>query len=76
MLQWEQYLKCDGLPNPYVCGELNTYLHLWGKTMENTTIEDASARTIEVLNVSSYFNLFTTIIIIYESVIEPTNVFN
>ncbi|KAF2897505.1 hypothetical protein ILUMI_08661 [Ignelater luminosus] len=62
--EWKQFLKCDGLPNPYECGELNTYLHLWEKTMEYTTIENASARTTEVLNVSFHFNLFKIIVII------------
>ncbi|KAF2885426.1 hypothetical protein ILUMI_20706 [Ignelater luminosus] len=48
-LEWEQYLKCDGLPDPYVCGQLNTYLHLWEKVIESTTIDEAATRTPEAL---------------------------
>ncbi|KAJ0182966.1 hypothetical protein K1T71_000942 [Dendrolimus kikuchii] len=28
---WQQYLRCDGLPDPRVATEMNTYIHLWQK---------------------------------------------
>lgn len=42
-------MKCDGLPDPFVCGQMNTYLHLWEHTLESTTIDVAAERSIEVL---------------------------
>ncbi|XP_059046797.1 dynein axonemal intermediate chain 7-like [Achroia grisella] len=27
--EWQQYLRCDGLPDPRVVTQMNTYLHLW-----------------------------------------------
>ncbi|XP_072948688.1 dynein axonemal intermediate chain 7-like [Epargyreus clarus] len=27
--EWAQYLRCDGLPDPRVVTQMNTYLHLW-----------------------------------------------
>ncbi|KAK4878571.1 hypothetical protein RN001_011077 [Aquatica leii] len=46
---WEQYQKCDGLPDPYNCGQMNTYLSVWEDMIEDTTMDDAAVRTIEVL---------------------------
>ncbi|KAB0802587.1 hypothetical protein PPYR_04773 [Photinus pyralis] len=48
-IEWVQYLKCDGLPNPCLCGQMSTYLQLWDETIENTTMEQATSRTSEVL---------------------------
>ncbi|GLV37041.1 uncharacterized protein CBL_02127 [Carabus blaptoides fortunei] len=48
--EWEQYMKCDGLPDPSSCGQMNTYLHLWDKVKEETTIEQASTKSQEVLS--------------------------
>lgn len=47
--EWEQYLKCDGLPNPANCGEMNTFLHLWDLVKEETTMEDAIEKTGQVM---------------------------
>ncbi|KAF2897504.1 hypothetical protein ILUMI_08660, partial [Ignelater luminosus] len=47
--EWEEYLKCDGLPDPYVCGELSTYLHLWDKVIKNMTIDEAAEKMVETL---------------------------
>ncbi|CAK1546457.1 unnamed protein product [Leptosia nina] len=27
--EWQQYLRCDGLPDPRVVTQMNTYIHLW-----------------------------------------------
>ncbi|XP_050685725.1 dynein axonemal intermediate chain 7 isoform X3 [Leptidea sinapis] len=27
--EWQQYIRCDGLPDPRVITQMNTYLHLW-----------------------------------------------
>ncbi|XP_041970540.1 dynein axonemal intermediate chain 7 homolog isoform X2 [Aricia agestis] len=27
--EWQQYLRCDGLPDPRAAAQLNTYLHVW-----------------------------------------------
>ncbi|XP_047513270.1 dynein axonemal intermediate chain 7-like isoform X3 [Pieris napi] len=29
--EWQQYLRCDGLPDPRVVTQMNTYIHLWQK---------------------------------------------
>lgn len=46
--EWRQYLKCDGLPIPVNCPEMNTYLHLWKQEI-NVSMDDAVARTSEVI---------------------------
>nr|XP_026483526.1 protein CASC1-like [Vanessa tameamea] len=35
--EWQQYLRCDGLPDPRVVTQMNTYIHLW---RENETCDD------------------------------------
>ncbi|KAJ8707764.1 hypothetical protein PYW07_011441 [Mythimna separata] len=35
--EWQQYLKCDGLPDPRIITEMNTFLHVW---RENKTVDD------------------------------------
>lgn len=54
LLQWNQYLKCDGLPDPASCPQMNTYLHLWEKKIQETDIEEAAARTREIINVGVF----------------------
>ncbi|CAH0712828.1 unnamed protein product, partial [Brenthis ino] len=27
--EWQQYLRCDGLPDPRVVTQMNTYIHVW-----------------------------------------------
>lgn len=46
-------MKCDGLPDPSICGQMNTYLHLWEKKIETTNMEEASRRTTEVIKVNT-----------------------
>ncbi|CAB3233629.1 unnamed protein product [Arctia plantaginis] len=46
--EWEQHLRCDGLPDPRVVPQIQTYLHLW----EHLTVvnaEELDKRCIEVL---------------------------
>ncbi|XP_068622130.1 dynein axonemal intermediate chain 7 homolog [Battus philenor] len=45
---WQQYLRCDGLPDPRVVTQMNTYLHLWRKE-DVCDDNDLSRRFIEVL---------------------------
>lgn len=51
--QWKKYLECGKLPNPAVCAEMNTYLHLWDIDLDKTKMEDASERTTDALKVLS-----------------------
>ena len=45
-LVWEQYMKCDGLPDPVCVRELNTYFALWkGDTREE--IDAVSYQSID-----------------------------
>ncbi|XP_069357092.1 dynein axonemal intermediate chain 7-like isoform X2 [Maniola hyperantus] len=30
--EWQQYLRCDGLPDPRVVTQMNTYIHVWRET--------------------------------------------
>lgn len=48
-LEWKKYLECGKLPNPAVCAEMNTYLHLWDIDLDKTKMEDASERTTDAL---------------------------
>ena len=51
-LVWEQYMKCDGLPDPVCVRELNTYLCLW-KEDTREEIDTVLERTLEVLPIMS-----------------------
>ncbi|CAH2056125.1 unnamed protein product, partial [Iphiclides podalirius] len=46
--EWQQYLRCDGLPDPRVITQMNTYLHLWRleKICDDNELE---RRYVEVL---------------------------
>lgn len=48
-MEWQLYVDCGRLPNASMCDQMNNYLHIWGKTIENTTIEEASRRTADVV---------------------------
>lgn len=48
-LEWQLYVDCGRLPNPFLCDQMNTYLHLWSLKIQETTIEDASKRTYDVM---------------------------
>lgn len=51
ILEWQNYLRCGQLPNPAICNQMNTYLHLWALDMDNTNIEGVSARTRDAIQV-------------------------
>lgn len=51
--EWQLYVDCGRLPNASVCDQMNNYLHIWEKTIENTTIEEASKRTADVVKLIS-----------------------
>ncbi|XP_043481152.1 dynein axonemal intermediate chain 7-like isoform X2 [Leptopilina heterotoma] len=39
---WQQYMTCDGLPDPGILSELNTFLYLWSLDDENASMETIS----------------------------------
>ncbi|RZC42436.1 protein CASC1-like [Asbolus verrucosus] len=47
--EWDFYVDCGRLPNPSRCDQMNTFLHLWENTVEETTMEEAAKRTEDVL---------------------------
>ena len=49
---WEQYMKCDGLPDPVCVRELNTYFSLWKEDIREE-IDAVLERTLEVLPIMS-----------------------
>ena len=50
--QWEQYMKCDGLPDPASPPAMHTYLHLWRSDPKSErSIEPVIKKTGEVLHV-------------------------
>ncbi|KAG6454590.1 dynein intermediate chain CFAP94, axonemal [Manduca sexta] len=46
--EWQQYLRCDGLPDPRVVTQMNTYLHLW-QQQNFCDSKELEKRCIEVL---------------------------
>jgi hypothetical protein len=57
LFQWEQYMKCDGLPNPASLSEMNTYIYLWRAVEKRGLLGDVVKKTSEVLGVSVLFSL-------------------
>uniref|UniRef100_A0A2A4K144 IC97/Casc1 N-terminal domain-containing protein n=1 Tax=Heliothis virescens TaxID=7102 RepID=A0A2A4K144_HELVI len=55
--EWHQYLRCDGLPDPRVVTELNTFLHLW---QQNEICDDneLDKKFIEVLPILDMLEIF------------------
>lgn len=51
--QWNQYMKCDGLPDPNSLSQMNTYLYLWTGDDSYNGIEATLEKTDEVLKVGS-----------------------
>jgi Cancer susceptibility candidate 1 N-terminus len=50
--QWEQYMKCDGLPDPASPPAMHTYLHLWRSDPKSErSIEPVIKKTEEFLHV-------------------------
>ncbi|KAH1003077.1 dynein axonemal intermediate chain 7 isoform X2 [Dendroctonus ponderosae] len=49
VIDWKNYLECGKLPSPAMCDQMNTYLHLWALDLDTTTIEGASARTSDAI---------------------------
>ncbi|XP_051167349.1 dynein axonemal intermediate chain 7-like isoform X2 [Leptopilina boulardi] len=39
---WQQYMICDGLPDPGILSELNTFVYLWSLDDENARMETIS----------------------------------
>jgi cancer susceptibility candidate protein 1 len=50
--EWEFYVNCGRLPNPSKCDQMNTFLHLWENVVQETTMEEAARRTVDMLEVS------------------------
>ncbi|XP_013146631.1 PREDICTED: axonemal 84 kDa protein-like [Papilio polytes] len=46
--EWHQYLRCDGLPDPRIVTQMNTYLHLW-RQQHLCDDNDLDRRCLEVL---------------------------
>ncbi|KAL0858871.1 hypothetical protein ABMA27_011316 [Loxostege sticticalis] len=46
--EWAQYLRCDGLPDPRVVTQMNTYLHIWQQQPE-TDPDELDRRCVEAL---------------------------
>ncbi|KAF5285229.1 hypothetical protein FQR65_LT13344, partial [Abscondita terminalis] len=49
-IEWIQYQKTDGLPDPYVCKQMNSYLLMWDQEVDYTTMDEAALRTTQVLS--------------------------
>lgn len=48
-LEWQLYIDCGRLPNPSLCDQMTTYLHLWSVEIDETTVEEASKRSYDVI---------------------------
>ncbi|XP_012288411.1 axonemal 84 kDa protein [Orussus abietinus] len=46
---WDQYMTCDGLPNPKTLSDLNTYLFLWSLEDEEPDMKDVTKKCKEVV---------------------------
>ncbi|CAK1592878.1 unnamed protein product [Parnassius mnemosyne] len=46
--EWQQYLRCDGLPDPRIVTQMNTYLHIW-REKNVCDDEELQKRCVEVL---------------------------
>ncbi|CAH0601900.1 unnamed protein product [Chrysodeixis includens] len=55
--EWQQYLRCDGLPDPRVVTQLNTFLHLW-QQLEVCDDEELNKKFIEVLPILDMLEVF------------------
>ncbi|CAG9794555.1 unnamed protein product [Diatraea saccharalis] len=53
-LKWQQYLRCDGLPDPRVVTQMNTYIHIWQNQI-NCDPDELNKRCIETLPDLSHF---------------------
>lgn len=51
-------MKCDGLPDPSSCGQMNTFLHLWDQVQEKTTVELAKQKSTEVISLLEILDNF------------------
>ncbi|KAJ8978342.1 hypothetical protein NQ317_002651 [Molorchus minor] len=49
---WKIYISCRELPNASIVNQMSTHLHLWDLAMEKTSIEDASKRTENVIQLT------------------------
>lgn len=62
--QWSQYLRCDGLPDPRVVPQIQTYLHLW-EHLKVVDAEELEKRCIEVLPVRTLKNLSNMLVHVF-----------
>ncbi|XP_048504698.1 dynein axonemal intermediate chain 7 homolog isoform X2 [Athalia rosae] len=46
---WNQYMRCDGLPDPGIVSDLNTYLFLWTLDDHTANIETAAKKSEEII---------------------------
>ncbi|KAM7537731.1 hypothetical protein Aperf_G00000073832 [Anoplocephala perfoliata] len=46
---WYRYLICDGLPNPIIEKEINTYMSLWRMNEDRITMEDVMIDSINAM---------------------------
>ncbi|XP_052125002.1 dynein axonemal intermediate chain 7 homolog isoform X2 [Frankliniella occidentalis] len=47
--EWEQFMRCDRLPDPASPSQMNTYLYVWRETDRLNNIDEATVKTTEVL---------------------------
>ncbi|XP_015512196.1 dynein axonemal intermediate chain 7-like isoform X1 [Neodiprion lecontei] len=46
---WDQYMRCDGLPDPGIVSDLNTYLFLWSLDDYTANVETVAKKSEEVI---------------------------
>ncbi|KAF4530329.1 hypothetical protein B566_EDAN015490 [Ephemera danica] len=56
LVQWEQYMRCDGLPDPASPSAMHTYLHVWRSDEGGRDVEQAINKTGQVLQVRTMQN--------------------
>lgn len=49
--QWYRYLLCDGLPNPIIEKEINTYMSLWRTNEDRISMDDIMVDSVNAMKV-------------------------